>query len=80
MEIERNILAWVTRADMFILSAWPFVLLALSLVGIALFSWTVSKCVMSLQADTSDKPASYHNVNGRVWKGDRCRKRGTDDP
>ncbi len=56
MEIERNIMAWVTRADMFVLSAWPFVLLALSLVGIALFAWTVSECVIRLQDSSFQKP------------------------
>ena len=41
MNIEREILAWVTRVDMFIISAWPYVLLA----------WTISDCVIRIQKD-----------------------------
>ena len=45
MNIEREILAWVTRVDMFIISAWPWLLavLALCLAFIAAEIWISRK-------------------------------------
>lgn len=51
MNIEREILAWVTRVDMFIISAWPYVLLAVILFVILLLAWTISDCVIRIQKD-----------------------------
>ena len=51
MDIEREIMAWVTRADMFIISAWPYVLLAVILFLLLLLAWTISDCVIRIQND-----------------------------
>lgn len=51
MDIEREILAWVTRVDMFIISAWPYVLLAVIFFVILLLAWTISDCVIRIQKD-----------------------------
>ena len=51
MNIEREILAWVTRVDMFIISAWPYVLLAVILLLLSLLAWTISDFVIRIQKD-----------------------------
>jgi uncharacterized membrane protein YbhN (UPF0104 family) len=51
MNIEREILAWITRVDMFIISAWPYVLLAVILFLVSLLAWTISDCVIRIQKD-----------------------------
>lgn len=51
MDIEREILAWVTRVDMFIISTWPYVLLAVILYVMMLLAWTISDCVIRIQKD-----------------------------
>ena len=51
MNIEREILAWVTRVDMFIISAWKYVLLGAILCAMMLLAWTISACVMRTQQD-----------------------------
>ena len=51
MDTEHEIMAWITRADMFIITLWPFIFLALSLVAIYLLAWNLSDCVMRIQCD-----------------------------
>ena len=80
MGIERNIMAWITRTDMFVLSAWPFILLALSLIGIALFSWTLSECVIRLQDDSFQKPRARNNAYGKPREATHYRGHNSDDP
>jgi len=43
VDTERRIMAAVVRADMFIVSAWRFALLALSLMGIGLLFYLARK-------------------------------------
>ena len=80
VEIERNIVAWVTRVDMFILSAWPFVLLVLTLMGAALFAWTVSECVIRLQDDSLRKQGNRNNADGKHKEVTYSRGHNGDDP
>ena len=58
MDIEREIMRWVTCTDMFIISAWPYVLLILTLVAIFLLAWAISDCVMRIQRDDCGDPRS----------------------
>ena len=51
MDIELEIMAWVTRVDMFIISAWKYILLAATLYVIMLIAWAISDSVMKSQRD-----------------------------
>ena len=52
MSIERAIMAWVTRVDMFIICAWKYILLAATLYVIMLIAWAISDSVIKSQRDT----------------------------
>ena len=54
MDVERKIMAWITRADMFIISAWPYILLAVFLYVIMMLAWTISDCVIRIQQETGN--------------------------
>lgn len=56
MDIEREIMAWVTRADMFIISAWRYILVAVILCALMMLAWTVSDCVIRTQRDAGRDP------------------------
>ena len=56
MDIEREIMAWVTRADMFIISAWRYRLVAMVLCAMMLLAWTISACVMKTQREAGHDP------------------------
>ena len=51
MDIEREIMAWVTRADMFIISAWQYILVVAILCAMMLLAWTISDCVIRIEKD-----------------------------
>lgn len=52
MGIEREIMAWVTRVDMLIISAWKYILLAAALLVATLIAWAISDSVIRSQRDT----------------------------
>ena len=54
MDAERKIMAWITWADMFIISAWPYILLAAFLFIVMLIAWTISDCVIRIQQETGN--------------------------
>lgn len=56
MDIEREIMAWVTRVDMFIISTWKYILLAAILCAMMLVAWTISDCVIRTQRDAGRDP------------------------
>ena len=53
MDIEREIMAWITRVDMFIISTWKFVLIIAVVCAIMMLAWTISDCVIKSQEDTN---------------------------
>lgn len=56
MDIEREIMAWVTRADMLIISAWRYILVAAILCAMMLLAWTISACMMKTQREAGRDP------------------------